>query len=146
MSNHSLLSDTKTVKTLKVQNDKYLIAETSFINCSIDELCVLCSANLTHTLGIIRQIRVTNTTRTIHILIEKVTGTPSTQLATSGTRTEGSQIILTQDQDTNVQLDLFHQPCKLTTGTHLTCASGNSLTLDKLIDYSPFFNRYQTLS
>jgi len=144
MSNHSLLSETKTVKTLKVNNDKYMIAETSFINCSIGDLCVLCSANLSHTLGIIRQIRVTNTTKTLHILIEKVKGTPSTQLSSSTTQTEeGSQIILTQEA--NIQKDLFHSPCKLATGTRLTCASGDNFTLDKLIDYTPFFNRYQIM-
>ncbi|NOR69030.1 MAG: hypothetical protein GQ532_04945, partial [Methylomarinum sp.] len=142
MSNHSLLSETKTVKKLKVKNDKYIIAETSFLNCSVGDLCILCSANLSHKLGIIRQIRVTNSTRTIHILIEKVMGIPLTQLSSSTYQASDSQIIFTQDS--NIQLNLFHPPCKLATGTILTCASDDHFTLDKLVDYSPFFNHYQT--
>jgi len=140
-SNFNLLSGIKTVKTLQVKNDNFIIAEASNLKCSIADVVLFCASDLSHKLGVIRQAKITNDTGTIHILIEEIPGVPSTHLITSP-QSAINQIISTQKSDT--QTDLFFPPCKISNGTVLNCASGESFTLDRLIDYSSFFTRYQT--
>lgn len=141
ISKHNLLTKAKPVKTLQVKNDKYTIAETNYINCSIGDLALFCSSNLVHQLGIIRQIRMTNASGTLHILIEKMAGVPSTHQLTSAKITENQILSL---QAAKMEDNLFFSPCKLPRDTNLNCTSGNNFILNKLIDHSPFFNLYHT--
>jgi hypothetical protein len=137
----NLLAKAKTVKTLQVQSNKYTIAETSYLNCSIGDLCLFCSSHLTHSLGIIRQVKITNASKTVHILIEKIAGMPSTHQLTSPQLAENKILsIKPADAETN----FFISQCKLPSVTQLTIDSGEQFTLKKLIDYSPFFSRYHT--
>jgi hypothetical protein len=142
ISTLNLLAKAKTVKTLQVQNNKYIIAETSYLNCSIGDLCLFCSSNLTHILGIIRQVKITNVSKTVHILIEKTAGIPSTHQFTSPQLTE-NKILSIKTADT--EADFFISQCKFSGGTQLTATSGEQFILNKLIDYSPFFSRYHSL-
>lgn len=139
ISKHNLLAKAKPVKTLQVQNDKYIIVETHYINCAIGDLTLFSSSNLTHKLGIIRQIRITNTSGTIHILIEKIAGVPSTHQLTPSKIAENQILSI---QTANNESDLFISQCKLPRGILLNYTPGDNFILSKLIDYSPFFNLY----
>ncbi len=137
----NLLSEAITVKTLQVQNKKYIIAETSYLNCSIGDLTLLCSSNLTYKLGIIRQVKITNASKTVHILIQQITGVPSALQLTSPQMTDHQILSI---KTANTESDFFIPQSRLANGSQLTTASGKKYTLNKLIDYSPFFNRYRT--
>jgi len=131
---------TKAVKTLRVTNENYIIAETSYLECNIGDISLLCLPNLTNQLGIIRQVKVTNNSKTIHILIEKINGILSTQLPPLE-QNKTAEIISVQDAS-SFHL-IFQAPCKLANGSKLNCASGDHFTLTKLTDYSLYFSLYQ---
>ena len=128
------LSKAKPVKTLQVSNEKYIIAETSYLECNIGEVAMLCHPNLTNTFGIIRQVKITNSSKTVHILIEKIAGIVSTQ-------TTSPELIYIQNLNSH-QL-LFQSPCKLANGSKLKRASDELFTLTELTDYSTYFSLYQ---
>ncbi len=135
-----LLNKAKPVKTLQVNNEKYIIAETNYTECNIDSIVLLCHPNLRNELGIIRQIKVTNTSKTVHILIEKIPGVVSIQQAipSSSVSTECISI-----QSENTHYVLFPSPCKLTTGSTISCTSTKHFTLEKLVNHTRFFSLYQ---
>lgn len=133
-NNKNLLSNAKPVKTLQVSNEKYIIAETSFIECNIGDLALLCHHNLTNKIGVIRQVKITNASKTVHILIEEIQGVPTTQ-------TKDNEFISVSSE--NTQYILFPAPCKQANGSKLKSTSGASYTIEALIDYSSFYSLYQ---
>ena len=138
----SLLSEIRTVKTLAVKNNQFIIAEANHFNCSIGDVALFCSSSLTHKLGIIRQTRVTNSTGTKHILIEEITGIPAIHQVKAHDVTTQQLISITNNN--TVQPEILIPPCKVSIGSQISCASGESFILDKLNDYSSFFARYQS--
>jgi len=139
-SNLALLEKAKPVKTIQVKNDHYIIAETNGFECMIGDLALFCSPSLTHKLGIIRQVRTTNTTGTVHILIENIEGVPDI-LSLSTLNTTAKQTIHIQQLDS--QCELFLPVVKYTIGTQLSSPSKQNFTLESLTDFSEFFTRYQ---
>ncbi len=138
ISQHNLLIKTKTVKTLKVKNDNYIIAESNDLNCDIGNLVLFCSPMLK--LGIIKQVKITNTSGTRHILIEEIDGIPSIhQLASSDF--SGNQIL--SIKRANAEGGLLISDCKLPQNSALFSTLEDSFILKQLSDYTPFFNLYQ---
>ncbi len=129
-----LLSSGRPVKTLQVSNERFTIAETGFMECDIGDIALLCHHNLTNKIGVIRQVKATNSSKTVHILIEEIAGNASTPAK------ENKFISITNE---NFQKIIFPSPCKQSNGSKLQSASGDSYTLEQLIDYSPFFSLYQ---
>jgi len=128
------LSKAKPVKTLQVSNEKYTIAETSYLECNIGDIALLCHPNLTNKLGVIRQVKITNASKTVHILIEEIAGIVSTQ-------TTSPELIFIQNL--NAYQLLFQSPCKLANGSKLKSPSGDQFSLTEITDYSPYFSLYQ---
>lgn len=135
----SLLAHIKAVKILQSKNNQYLIAETNPIDCAIGDMTLLSDGELKFTLGIIRQIKTTNESGTIHILIEKIPGPPSSHIV-NVPKTSNNKIIVSYNYGS--KSELFIAPCKLSNGTQLTLSTGDDLRLKELSDYSPFFMRY----
>ena len=129
-----LLLNAKPIKTHEVNNKSFFIASIGLINCNIGDIVLLCKQNLTNQAGIIRQVKTANSAKTILILIEEIPGLASTQ---------------TKEQDfININTEkshyiLFPSPCKHPNGSKVSCTSGANYTLEKLIDFSPFFSLYQ---
>ncbi len=139
-SSDNFLSEAEVVKILKIKNNQYLIAESNPMACSIGDLTLLCASNHPPELGIIRQIRITNASGTNHILIEKITGTPLSGRINAPETIE-NQIILIQTKKSSSEV--FIATNKFSNGTLVKLVSEESFTLDKLIDHSPFYMRYQ---
>ena len=139
-TNMSLLENAKPVKTIQVKHDNYITAETNDFECMIGDLALFCSSNLTHKLGIIRQVRITNATGTTHILIEKTEGNPVPLSLSSSSTTDNQTVGL---QHATGLSDLFMPVVKLPNGTQLSSSSGQKFSLKALTDFSPFFTRYQ---
>ena len=135
----SLLANIKAVKIIHCQNDQYLIAETNPIDCTIGNMILLSNFELKFTLGIVRQIKTTNQSGTTHILIEKISGTPSSHIVKVPV-TPKNQIIISYNN--NTKPEFFIAPCKFSNGTQLTLSTNEDLHLKELTDYSPFFMRY----
>jgi len=135
----SLLANIKAVKILEPKNNKYLIAETNPIDCAIGDITLLSTTKIKFIPGIIRQIKTTNQSGTTHILIEKISGTPSSHLIKTPA-TQKNQIIISYNEDSKPEL--FIAPCKFSNGTQLTLSTEDKLRLNELSDYSPFFMRY----
>ncbi len=135
-----LLNKAKPVKTLQVNNEKYIIAETNYTECNIDSIVLLCHPNLKNELGIIRQVKVTNASKTVHILIEKIPGVVSIQQAIPS-RSVATEFISIQNENTHYVL--FPSPCKLTNGSKISYTSAKHFILEKLIYHTRFFSLYQ---
>ena len=140
-SRNELLANTKSVKILQTQNNQFIIAETSPVDCSIGDIILLCSSNSNHQLGIIRQIKITNESGTIHILIETISGTVTFQQIESP-KTSENKLISIEKENSNYQVLLA--PCKLSNGTQIKVTSNKTFTLNSLVDYSPYFMHYNT--
>ena len=134
-----LLAKTVTVKTLALKDTRFIMAETNPIDCSISDLTLLCSSKPHPELGIIRQIKTINPTGTLHILIEKVAGTPSPQIV-SHSKAPDQAAILIQNKDTNASV--FIAPCKLSSDAKIKPAIGSSTPLKALIDHTPFYMQH----
>ena len=142
-TNLEFLSKAKAVKSLQVNSKNLVIAETSYIECNIGDIALFCYADLTNKIGIIRQIKITNISKTVHILIEEISGTPSTlQLSKTPSQISEHEIIVIDAPMTQrVLLPYLH---KLSNGGKLSCVADKKISLESLIDYSPFFSLYQT--
>lgn len=141
-SNNSLklLQGVPAVKMLQTKKDQYIIAETNPINSAIGDIILLCLPNLNLGIGIIRQIKLTNQSGTIHILIEKTSGIITAHLIDPPEASAKHIIVIQKDNSTR---ELFIAPSKLSNGTQIKSASGQSFTLDSLIDFSPFYMHYR---
>jgi len=135
----SLLSNVKTVKLIKSQNDQYLVAESSPIDCTIGDMVLLSNSEFKFTLGVIRQKKTTNQSGTTHILIEKISGTPSSH-SVKIPATPKNQAIICYNKGSKPQF--FIAPCKFSYGTQLTLSTDEDIRLEELTDNSPFFMRY----
>lgn len=141
-SSDLLLQGTRTVKVLKTKSSHFVIAESNPIDYDIGELVVLCATTLTAELGIIRQIRTTNISGTLHLLIEKIAGTLSA-LTIEAPEVETKQVLLVENSGKNPEIFIF--PSKFSNGTQLKLSLDQSFILDKLLDHSPLFMRYSTV-
>ncbi len=138
-NNANLLVHTTPVKTIKVSNERYIIAESNDINCNIGDLILFCSVTLNHQLGIIRQARIINSTGTVHILIEEISGIPDYLVIKSPELVENQVISIQHNLKPS---ELFIQPNKLTNYTVLTNTLDQNYVLEKIVDHSPYFIRY----
>lgn len=142
-SSNPLLSEAgaEAVKILQLKNKQYIIVETKPITCSIGDITLFCASVHKPELGVIKQIKITNQSGTNHILIEKIPGVPTSQLIESPDTIENQLIIIPHQ---NSKAEIFIAPSKLYNGALIKLSSEENFSLDKLIDYSPYFMHYQT--
>lgn len=140
-SKENLLEEAKSTKILQTKDDTFIVAETNKIDCHIGETFLICKSVNSFELGIIRQLRTTNQSGTIHILIEKITGIPSL-LQIETPEIPGRCALIIQNEHSSPILIL--PPCKLSIGSEILSSSGKSYFLDKLIDYNAYGMHYLT--
>lgn len=132
----NFLEKSRTAKILHTKSNQFIIAETNTIECDIGDILLLCSPDSEPEFGIIRQLKITNSSGTTHTLIEKVMGTPSLPLSTSIKCTDNPPLLIENENATPV---VFLEPCKLSTTETITTVADKSYRLDQLIDLSPFY-------
>ncbi len=140
-SKDSLLESAITAKILKTKNDQFVITETNQIDFQVGNIILFCKSDNKTELGIIRQLKTTNQSGTTHTLIEKAPGIPSLELISSPELTDKRALAVNNGKSEPI---FFLAPCKLSNGTRIISTTEKNFTLDKLVDFSPYFMKYLT--
>lgn len=140
-NNENLLKNASSAKILQTKNNQFVIAETNQIDCKIGNIILLCNSENSSELGIIRQIKTTNQSGTLHTLIEKIPGIPSPELI-NNPGVANKQALIINNGNSNPAF--FIAPCKLSNGTRIMTTTEKNYTLDRLVDFSPYYMKYLT--
>lgn len=136
----NVLTDLKAVKIWHTKSNQFIIAETNTINCSINDIILVCNSAFKPELGIIREIKIANPPNVVHALIEKIAGMPSCYQNDSSPNASNDEIIIIQNQ--NSKPEVFIAPGKFHNDTQNSSSKEEPYTLEKLIDYSPHYMHY----
>ena len=136
----NFLTGIKAINIWPTKNNQYIVAEINTIHCSIDDIVLVSDSVLKPELGIIRQIKCINPPNGAHALIEKIAGTPSSHQIDSSPNASTEQIIIIQTQ--NSKPEVFIAPCMFHYDTQITSSAEETFTLEKLIDYSPYYMHF----
>jgi hypothetical protein len=127
------------LKILATKYKQFVIGISNKNHYSIGNILLFCNMEAEPELGIIRNIIFVATSNSTQILIEKIEGKLSSYSISSPNLAHNIAIKVQ-----NKNIELFINPCKLANGTLLKDDNEQVLTLDKLIDCSSYFMRYQT--
>ncbi len=129
----------QTIKLLKTTLNDFVIAEVRDNDYKTGDLAILINKTNALIPGIIKQQKSSSTTSSSYILIEKFLGDLASYPLQTELNNNGQVIVLNEDSD-SVQVILPYG--KYRNGTKIQF-NGKTARLNALIDYSPFFVRYE---
>jgi len=139
VNQNNLLKTATPVKLLKTIKNHYIIAESTDLRSITGEICLLCNNEGNYQLGIIKQIKTTNLSKTTHTLIEIIPGIVSINQITAPVIAEKTILLINKN---NSPVEFITLPCKLSKGNKIILNSDQTFTINQLIDYSSSYMHF----